>query len=166
MENGEFNLKFKIGKRMNVNARRASTGMDEAPQDNCDMGAEKMMGPRPDYINENGQVDLHRTTDGMVWAREFVHILGNHPTADPYDVGFMHTWFANAIETGRMEGRDAEMRRDFVDKLHEIIFQAAGAATMPLLMDHPDYVFPSERVTEAVNKVLATFGIPSRPIDA
>lgn len=41
----------------------------------------------------------------------------------------------------------------------EIAFQAAGAATGPLLVDHPGYVFPSERVQEAVDRLLADFGL-------
>jgi hypothetical protein len=48
-------------------------------------------------------VDLLSTTDAMVWAEEFVRILREHPeTANPHDVGFMLGWFANAIETGRV----------------------------------------------------------------
>lgn len=42
----------------------------------------------------------------------------------------------------------------------EVAYQAAGAATRPLLEDHPDYVFPAERVQEAVAYLLSTFGIP------
>jgi hypothetical protein len=43
----------------------------------------------------------------------------------------------------------------------ELAYQAAGAATRPLLEDHGDYVFPAERVQEAVAHLLETyFGIP------
>jgi hypothetical protein len=35
-----------------------------------------------------------------------------------------------------------------------LVFEAAGAATGPLLRDHPDYVFPSEEVAEAVAQVI------------
>lgn len=41
------------------------------------------------------------------------------------------------------------------DQLRELAFQAGGAATGPLMEDHPDYVFPSERVSENVAAVLA-----------
>lgn len=41
----------------------------------------------------------------------------------------------------------------------EVAYQAAGAATRPLLEDHPDYVFPSERVADAVAELLKDFGI-------
>lgn len=41
----------------------------------------------------------------------------------------------------------------------EVAYQAAGAATRPLLEDHPDYVFPSERVSDAVAELLSDFGI-------
>lgn len=42
----------------------------------------------------------------------------------------------------------------------EVAYQAARAATRPLLEDHPDYVFPSERVRDAVAGLLTDFGIP------
>lgn len=42
----------------------------------------------------------------------------------------------------------------------EVAYQAAGAATRPLMEDHPDYVFPSERVSDAVAELLSDFGIP------
>ncbi len=45
------------------------------------------------------------------------------------------------------------------ERVVEIAFQAAGAATGPLLADHPGYVFPAERVAERVTEVLAEFGI-------
>lgn len=58
---------------------------------------------------------------------------------------------------------DAKKLRTLVDitveKLRELVYQAAGAATVPLLEDHPRYVFPSERVQEAVEHVLDTFDI-------
>lgn len=40
-----------------------------------------------------------------------------------------------------------------------IAFTAAGAATGPLLRDHPHYVFPSERVSAAVADVVREHGI-------
>ena len=57
------------------------------------------------------------------------------------------------------EGRVVELSHY---KLWGLVFQAAGAATQPLLEDHPDYVFPSERVAENVAHVLeeAGFGPP------
>lgn len=41
--------------------------------------------------------------------------------------------------------------------LQEVVHQAAEAATVPLLADNPGYVFPSERVLEAVEAVIASF---------
>jgi hypothetical protein len=35
-----------------------------------------------------------------------------------------------------------------------LVFEAAGAATGPLMRDHPDYVFPSEEVAGAVARVI------------
>lgn len=49
------------------------------------------------------------------------------------------------------------------DRLHELVFQAAGAATRPLMQDHPTYVFPSERVKEAVEDVLRDFDVTTMP---
>lgn len=42
----------------------------------------------------------------------------------------------------------------------EVAYQVAGAATRPLLEDHPSYVFPAERVRDAVAGLLSDFGIP------
>lgn len=46
-----------------------------------------------------------------------------------------------------------------VERLSELAFQAGGAATAPLLEDHPDYIFPSERCKVAVENVLREFGV-------
>lgn len=40
------------------------------------------------------------------------------------------------------------------EQLMELVFEAAGAATGPLMQDHPDYEFPSERVSLAVAEVI------------
>lgn len=104
--------------------------------------------------------DLHATTDAQVWAREFIDIIETAPTADPHSEDFMRIWFANAIETGRVHAQQEERERDFMEKLHEIIYQTVGAATVPFMADNPDYVFPSERVRDAIEECLKQFGIP------
>lgn len=45
------------------------------------------------------------------------------------------------------------------EEVAEIAFVAAGAATAPLMADHGDYEFPSERVVAGVRAVLAERGI-------
>lgn len=55
-------------------------------------------------------------------------------------------------------GEAAPVRRgrgDLPPSIVQLVFEAAGAATSPLLQDHPDYEFPSERVQAAIEKVLA-----------
>jgi hypothetical protein len=42
------------------------------------------------------------------------------------------------------------------ETFYGLMYTAAGAATRPLLEDHPDYVFPSTRVAEAVQYVIDT----------
>jgi hypothetical protein len=104
-------------------------------------------------------------TDAAVWAHEFMTMLTEQegPGAQlPVDEGQMIGWFANAIMAGYDAGVRHEQQRDFIEKLHEVIYQAAGAATLPFMQDHPDYVFPSERVTEGIEAVLKDFGIPAR----
>lgn len=103
--------------------------------------------------------DLVGETDAQIWAKRWLEIIAENPDI-PTDEGTMIGWFANAIMAGYDQGRQQEQKRDVVEKLREIIFQAAGAATGPLLEDHPDYVFPSERVSEAVERVCESFGIP------
>lgn len=52
------------------------------------------------------------------------------------------------------------------ERIRSLVFQAGGAATRPLLQDHPGYIFPSERVKEAIEFVLDDFGIPKEEINA
>lgn len=40
------------------------------------------------------------------------------------------------------------------EELLGLVYEAAGAATGPLMRDHPDYVFPAEEVSEAVARVI------------
>lgn len=50
-------------------------------------------------------------------------------------------------------------RRYSADEVRAIAYQTAGAATVPLLEDHPNYVFPSERVKEQVESMLGHHGL-------
>jgi hypothetical protein len=84
----------------------------------------------------------------------------------PKDEGTMIGWFANAIMAGYDKGKRDEQERNIIEKLRGIIFQAAGAATAPLLEDNPDYIFPSDRVIEAIEEVCKKFGIPKEPGNA
>jgi hypothetical protein len=106
--------------------------------------------------------DLIGEFDAQVWARVWLEIIEEHPGV-PTDEGAMIGWFANALMSGYDRGRADEQKRDLGEKVREIVYQAAGAATRPLLEDHPDYVFPSERVAEAVGYVCEQFGIPDYP---
>lgn len=102
--------------------------------------------------------------DAQVWTKAWLETIAEHPEI-PTDEGTMIGWFANALMSGYDHGVRHEQQRDFTEKLREVIFQAAGAATRPLLEDHPDYVFPSERVSEAVEYVCEQFGIPPLPVE-
>jgi hypothetical protein len=46
-----------------------------------------------------------------------------------------------------------------VERFTTFAFTVAGAATGPLLQDNPNYVFPSERVSERVREVMREFGV-------
>ena len=46
------------------------------------------------------------------------------------------------------------------DELYELVFQVAGAATAPLLVDNPTYVFPAERVYDSVCDLLVHRNLP------
>ena len=50
---------------------------------------------------------LHNTTDGQIWAQEFMRVVESGVTVDE---GLMLGWFANAIETGRSAGHAAAQR--------------------------------------------------------
>lgn len=101
--------------------------------------------------------------DAQVWAKAWTEMMTNLSPAQRSefvtDEGTMTGWFANAIMAGHDHGVRQEQERPMIEKLREIIFQASGAATRPLLEDHPDYVFPSERVSEAVEYVCDQFGL-------
>jgi hypothetical protein len=100
--------------------------------------------------------------DATKWAKGWLQVLAENPGIAT-DEGTMIGWFSNAIMAGYEHGRREEQARPIVEKINEIIYQAAGAATAPLLEDHPDYVFPAERVSDAVRRVCDSFGIPSWP---
>lgn len=44
------------------------------------------------------------------------------------------------------------------EEMRELIYLCAGAATQPLMADNPTYVFPAERVGEAVAECLRSQG--------
>lgn len=104
-------------------------------------------------------------TDATVWAKYWLETIAEHPEI-PTDEGTMISWFANALMSGYDHGKMSEQKRDIGEKIREMMFQAAGAATMPLLQDHPGYIFPSERVKEAVESVCESFGIPKEDTNA
>jgi hypothetical protein len=104
-------------------------------------------------------IDLIGVTDAEVWATKWLEVITENPSI-PTDKGTMIGWFANAIMAGYDQGVRAEQRRNILEKLRELIYMAAGAATAPVMIDHPDYVFPSERVQEAVEQICENFGIP------
>jgi hypothetical protein len=63
-------------------------------------------------VSDHTAHTLLATTDAMTWATEFCRIFKAQTITDvPQDVqgivdeGTMLTWFANAIETGRNQGR-------------------------------------------------------------
>lgn len=63
---------------------------------------------------------------------------------------------------------NAERVREHRHRMSELalwglVFECAGAATAPLLQDHPDYVFPSERVAAAVRACMADNGFTHPP---
>lgn len=103
--------------------------------------------------------DLIGETDATVWATEWLETISRNPGI-PTDEGTMISWFANAIMAGYDQGRRNEQKRDVVEKLREIIYQAVGAATVPFMEDHPTYVFPDDRIKEGIERVCSDFGIP------
>ena len=110
--------------------------------------------PEKDSLNH-----LVGETDAQIWARTWLETIAQNP-AIPADEATMIGWFANAIMSGFDAGVKQEHERPLLEKIHELVFQVAGAATSPLLQDNPEYVFPSERVIENVNRILEEFGIP------
>lgn len=62
-------------------------------------------GAPADRVVEVSDGDLLRTmgTDGQLWARHFE--LAASRQKDPFDPGFLLTWFASAIEAGRTAGQ-------------------------------------------------------------
>jgi hypothetical protein len=104
--------------------------------------------------------DLIGEMDAQVWVNHWMEAIAEHPKI-PTDEETMLGWFANAIMAGFDRAILQEQSRSIVDKLREIIYQAAGAATQPLMQDHPHYVFPAERVHDAIEEVCIQFGIPN-----
>lgn len=40
-----------------------------------------------------------------------------------------------------------------------LVFEAAGATSVPFMRDHPQYVMPTEEITEGIRPILAERGI-------
>lgn len=112
-------------------------------------------------MNDDINQTLIGCTDAQIWAKEFIKVVDDKPWI-PEDEATMIGWFANAIMSGHDEGARLEQERDIVEKLHEIIFRAAGAASAVFMQAHPNDVMPSEEIIEAVNAVCKSFGIPQR----
>ena len=45
------------------------------------------------------------------------------------------------------------------EQVAEVAFMAAGAASVPFMEDYPDYVMPTERICEGVDRVLLDHGV-------
>jgi hypothetical protein len=104
------------------------------------------------------EVDLHTTTDPMVWATEFVRVIRdlNIDVAGDDAVGFVVAWFSNLLSAER----DLTAGQRWTpEQIARLAFLAGGAATAPLLADHPSYVFPAERVAARIGDVLREHGI-------
>lgn len=105
--------------------------------------------------------EFQNSTNAALWAENFVRIIRAHcATVDKIDEGFMIGWFANAIETGRMAGAEEERKRSVVEKLNEMSNQVAGATASIFMEMHPHDVMPTDKITEAVDRVLQEFGVP------
>lgn len=60
-------------------------------------------------------VNLHSTTDAVVWAKEFMKLNQARIQSGELDLHTMIGWFANAIETGRSFGASPYVLRDFLN---------------------------------------------------
>lgn len=45
------------------------------------------------------------------------------------------------------------------ERLHELCFQVAGAASVPFMKAHPDFTMPTEEIKEGVLAVMKDFEI-------
>jgi hypothetical protein len=73
--------------------------------------------------------DLHATTDAKVWTDEFFRLHGDRLAE--VDWGLMISWFANAIEVGRIAGEAWSLERsrevaDLRDRLTQAEAKPAG----------------------------------------
>ena len=107
-------------------------------------------------------LDLVGVEDARVWASKWLRAFKEEYPEIPINEGPMILWFMFAIETGQALGRRKEKERDIVDRLREIVILAAEAATVPLREDNPNYIFPTERVMDAVDEICADYGLYPR----
>lgn len=107
--------------------------------------------PIPEELNTRlNNLAFEKETDAVVWAEAFVELS---QIKDVYqDVGTMIGWFANAIMNGYDQGVEAG-RKQYEPKI-EIeatdLFYLAGQLSVPYMRDNPNYVMPTEEVTEIV----------------
>lgn len=80
----------------------------------------------------------------------------NH--GEPYPVCWWHVRPVMAHEPVVMFHPEGRTTMTQITMTHEellgLVYEAAGAATGPLMRDHPDYTFPSEEVATAVTRVI------------
>lgn len=108
-------------------------------------------------------VDLLSTTDPQRWAQAFEDRFGPRILADngeEIDQGDLIGWFANAMQAKESSLLGSHTHKLTTEELHELVFQAGGAATAPCLAACPDLVMPTEEVTEGINRVLSDHGYP------
>ena len=51
-------------------------------------------------MEKQNEINLHATTDALVWASEFLNVIKKEGIHLLLDKDWLHTWFANAIMTG------------------------------------------------------------------
>lgn len=96
-----------------------------------------------------------------------LHVVLADNTADSPQMLFVELENERGASVGSFEQRrEGEYTRIVIPYgrddawVSEVAYQVAGAATRPLLEDHGGYVFPAERVSDAVAELLSDFGIP------
>ena len=100
--------------------------------------------------------NLLQTTDGSVWAAEFMKRFGQ--SKNQIDEELMISWFANAIETGRSHPHPTMIIRDTeweVDTpVPQVLSEAIGMASM-CWDPRPEGVFQSEAALQIADDVLS-----------
>jgi hypothetical protein len=106
--------------------------------------------------------DLMNTTDAVIWAKEFKHLVEDYEEVVDINENWLISWFASAIETGRTAGSKEGYGPSTVDKAYLLGYEAGKlerAVQSPGIIQIDVTTSPTDEVMEVI-RTLRYVGSP------